>query len=189
MKKPCSVPGCDRPSRKRTWCTLHYGRWRKFGTLDAPARKTELERFTEKYQTDPDTGCWVWRAAMHRNGYGGFSMQDDAGKWNKRLAHRISYELHVGPIPEGLTIDHLCRNRRCVNPEHLEPVTLSVNLLRGTGASARNAAKTHCKHGHPFDEENTRIRRGWRECKTCTGISTKEYEERQRRLRISLRDL
>jgi len=71
------------------------------------------------------------------------------------MVHRIAYEFALGPIPDGLTLDHLCRNTICCNPAHLEPVTLRVNTLRGTSPIADNARKTHCKNGHPFDEANT----------------------------------
>ena len=83
-------------------------------------------------------------------------------------AHRFAYEQIVGPIPDGLQLDHLCRVRSCVNPAHLEPVTCQVNLLRGTGASARNAIKTHCPQGHAYGDFNTYIRpEGWRRCREC----------------------
>jgi hypothetical protein len=83
-------------------------------------------------------------------------------------AHRWSYEALVGPIPPGLEIDHLCRVRNCVNPSHLEPVTKAVNILRGESMSARHARQTHCKSGHPFDAENTRMTTdGQRRCRTC----------------------
>ena len=85
-----------------------------------------------------------------------------------RRLHRAIYEKFVGPIPDGLTIDHLCRNRLCVNPAHLEPVTLAANVLRGESLPAKNARKTHCPKGHPYDETNTHItKQGWRICKAC----------------------
>lgn len=92
-----------------------------------------------------------------------------------RKAHRVMWELMVGPIPDGKVLDHLCRNRGCVNPAHLEVVTQGENVLRGIGPVAVNARKTHCKNGHEFTEENTIIRReGWRGCRTCS----REYPSR-----------
>lgn len=93
------------------------------------------------------------------------------------LAHRVFYEHHVGPIPLGLTIDHLCKVTRCVNPDHLEPVTQRVNTLRGDGPSAVNARKTHCPHGHEYTPDNTYVRKaGGRICKTC---SQQRYAQRK----------
>jgi hypothetical protein len=109
-------------------------------------------------------GCWHWTGRVARDGYGFLHV----GGGRYVLAHRWSYEHHVGPIPEGLTIDHLCRVRHCVNPEHLEPVTQRVNNLRSESEPAKNARKTHCKRGHEFTPENTyRHRDGRRECGTC----------------------
>lgn len=83
-------------------------------------------------------------------------------------AHRFSYEILVGPIPEGMELDHLCKNRRCVNPAHLEPVTHHENLIRGNGFTGINARKTHCSRGHELSQDNILNRsRGGRECKTC----------------------
>lgn len=107
--------------------------------------------------------CWEWAGAHNPDGYG---TAYPASK--PRGAHRVVYELLVGPIPEGLTIDHLCRNRGCVNPDHMETVPKSVNILRGVGPGALNAAKTHCPQGHPYDTENTYVKPdGQRVCRTC----------------------
>lgn len=112
---------------------------------------------------EPELGhCWVWTGFCSPQGYGRF-------KFGGRLlsAHRFSYELEIGPIRDGLTIDHLCRNRGCVRPSHLEPVTRKVNTLRGETIVAAHAAKTHCPKGHPYDEVNTRLYEGRRYCKQC----------------------
>jgi hypothetical protein len=119
------------------------------------------ERIATKLAPGP-SGCWLWTAAVDADGYGRV-------RWLGRnaLAHRVVYELLRGPIPAGLTLDHLCRNRACVNPDHLQPVALATNVLRGEGVGVRNAEKTHCKHGHPFDAENTYIKQGKRACRQC----------------------
>lgn len=113
-------------------------------------------------------GCWPWTGFINHGGYGLFSEKVNRRKRMLR-AHRAVYELMVGPIPEGLTLDHLCRNRRCVRPSHLEPVTRAENVLRGEGLGAANARKTRCHKGHELTEANTGIRTktGWRSCLTC----------------------
>ena len=118
------------------------------------------ERFWAKVNKT-DT-CWLWIGAK-TEGYGLLSVEG-----RNVLAYRLSYELVVGSIPAGLTLDHLCRVPACVNPAHLEPVTMRENILRGIGPAARRARQTHCIHGHPFDEANTRIRKnGTRQCRRC----------------------
>lgn len=131
------------------------------------------ERFWAKVVRDPETDCWLWTASTD-NGYGRFWV---AGRLV--LAHRFAYELLVGPIPEGLELDHLCRVRHCVNPAHMEPVTQRVNILRGVGFSAKNAAKTHCKRGHALDEANTYRRGdGKRHCRACNARRDRERQAR-----------
>ena len=123
------------------------------------------DRFWSKVDASGD--CWLWTASTSRLGYGEFRL---GGRIRK--AHRVAYEMLVGLIPDDLEIDHLCRVRHCVNPDHMEPVTHRVNVLRGASLSAANARKAHCKRGHPFDEENTHI---WvrpnggqmRQCRAC----------------------
>jgi hypothetical protein len=134
-------------------------------------------RFFEKVNTDENTGCWNWIGAKTSGGYGNFAI-----KKVNFVAHRVSYELVNGEIPEGLHLDHLCRNRACVNPEHLEPVTQRVNLLRGETIPALHSAKTHCPSGHEYSEENTLIYRGSRHCKTCRAIRN-NYNNAERKRR------
>jgi len=108
--------------------------------------------------------CWQWTAGVISTGYGMFHRSKTKGV----LAHRYAYELLIGPIPDGLVIDHLCRNRRCVNPAHLEAVTMRVNTRRGLSVSTFNALKTDCPAGHPYSPENTYISpKGSRICRAC----------------------
>lgn len=131
--------------------------------------RTREERFWSKVQKT-DT-CWLWSGCILTTGYGQFSVAD-----GKRVsAHRFSYELLVGPIPDGLDLDHVrargCTNRHCVNPDHLEPVTRGENIRRGQTGLVRGSqqrAKTHCPRGHEYTPENTYIPPGGgRECVDC----------------------
>lgn len=126
----------------------------------------DARRFLAKIRHDETTGCWEWVAARNTYGYGQFKHGS-----GMRPAHRVSYEAVCGPIPDGLQIDHLCRNRACVNPAHLEAVTCRINLLRGDTTTARRAAVTHCPAGHVYAQDNLRVtRNGTRKCKACHRI-------------------
>lgn len=133
-------------------------------------------------QPEPNSGCWLWTASCFFNGYG----QTSFGGRTGIRAHRVIYELLVGPIPTGLDLDHLCRVRCCVNPAHLEPVTRSVNLQRGDVGDQRigdrQRAKTHCPAGHEYTPENTmhRADRPGRICRACgRARSACAYEKRK----------
>jgi hypothetical protein len=122
------------------------------------------DRFWSK--VNADGVCWEWTAARNNTGYGTFNV---GGKKTRTVtAHRYAYETLVGLVPEEYDLDHLCRNRACVNPDHMEPVSHKVNVLRGVSFSAINATKTHCPQGHAYTPENTRTERyGGRRCRTC----------------------
>jgi hypothetical protein len=122
-------------------------------------RGTEDERFWKKV-IKSDNGCWEWIGGKNPDGYGSFGLA--GGKVTS--AHRWSYEKSIGPIPNGLTIDHICRNRACVNPDHLECVSFIENILRGTGWTAINKRKGTCPAGHEYDKTNNR---GSRICSEC----------------------
>lgn len=127
-----------------------------------------IERFNAKHMPEPNTGCWLWTANADREGYGRIQVNRRSMK-----AHRVAYELFVGPIPNGLTIDHVrargCLGASCVNPEHLEAVTKRENTLRGRGPSAVAARRGSCKNGHPWTPRNTYRdpKGGSRVCRSC----------------------
>lgn len=134
-----------------------------------------LERLLKRTEQDGD--CWSWTGAKCSEGYGRIQVEMGRRQGRIGITHRVAYELLVGAIPAGAHLDHLCRNRACVNPEHLEPVDCRTNVLRGSGLSAVNASKTHCKRGHEFTEDNTRRdRNGSRYCRACAS----EYRSRLR---------
>lgn len=136
------------------------------------------ERFWAKVNARAN-GCWEWRAHRARNGYGQYGVQHR----QIRSSHCVAYEALVGPVPKGFELDHLCRNRPCCNPAHLEPVTRLENIRRGDNRAAVSraaAARSHCKNGHERTLENTRYSPGRRYCRRCEAASQAAYQNRKK---------
>jgi hypothetical protein len=149
-----------------------------------PMNAEQLARFEARTWPEPMSGCWLFDGGgSGKLGYGKHYMGRANGRGVQVYAHRLSYEHHVGPIPEGLELDHLCRNPFCVNPQHLEPVTHLVNMQRGrTGWNTRE--KTHCPQGHPYEGDNLIAGRNGkypaRRCRTCVQQRTAQAYQRDR---------
>lgn len=127
---------------------------------------------------DRTDACWVWLGSLANDGYGRFRFEGK--QW---YAHRLAYELWFGLVADGFELDHLCRNRACVLPTHLEPVTRRTNILRGEGAPAQNARRESCINGHLLDGDNLQIRGGRRQCRACHRQRQREYKRRLRERR------
>ena len=165
----CSTVDCSQLARSKTaaLCDMHYKRNWRYGSVHAvrPNQKTPWERFWVKVDASGD--CWEWTASTRGAGYGQFGWAPD------RIidAHRVVWELLVGPIPEGLTIDHLCRNKICVNPDHLEVVTYQENINRSPVSPSR---RRYCPQGHPLFGDNLRVVSGARRCINCDRRRSRE---------------
>src|SRR5215216_3417771 len=167
---PCKAPGCDKRTRKHGFCAKHDYRWRRYGDPLAvrEIHGDDLTRFWSK--VTKTAGHWEWTGTIGSTGYGFFRTPE-----GQQLAHRYAWELLVGPIPEGLTLDHIkewCGLRSCVKvladehgPAHLEPVTRGENTLRGDTITAANLRKTHCPQGHSYDGISPS--NGQRTCSEC----------------------
>lgn len=187
----CTIEGCGAKIYGRGWCSKHYQRWWKNGDPVAvkPRPKRPLsERFWEKVDAEGD--CWEWNGTHTQGGYGTFKIDG-----TMKVVHRVAWELLIGPIAEGMQLDHLCRNRGCLNPSHLEEVTPTENVRRGMsaipGGHQPQARKTHCKNGHEFTFENTYISKGKkgrtaRKCRKCTYDYRLEYHARKKLERMGL---
>lgn len=176
----CSFPDCGKPLKTRGLCQPHYKQlWRgeALRPLAPPRGSVSLQdRLWQKVEKTET--CWLWTGSGNGHGYGQIGQGD-----RKFYVHRLAYEWLVGPIAEGMQVDHLCMVRRCVNPDHMEIVTPKVNANRGYGqcvTAALQLAKTHCKHGHEYTPENTRIdkKRGIRLCRTCEADTRRRWREK-----------
>jgi len=134
------------------------------------------ERFWQYVDRTGPGGCWLWTGGQS-HGYGNFMIRREGGGYAQVQAHRFAYRQLVGPVPAGLVLDHLCRNKRCVRPQHLQPVTQQVNVQRGAAAAWSPA----CRRGHVFSPENTYINpAGYRVCKTCRQATGARYRARRK---------
>lgn len=166
----CSVFGCAKEAKCRGYCSMHYARLLRHGDpLIAKQPFDPYIRFVSSVRSG-DGGCWVWARTLNNKGYGVFGANGST-----TYAHRWAYEQFVGPIPDGLELDHLCRNRACANPAHLEAVTHQVNQSRGYWGR-----KTHCPQGHPYDEANTAYYGKGRTCMECNRQRVRRFNARQR---------
>lgn len=174
---PCQCHACnspffgDKPDRK--YCCSECSQKAQVGRT-----KTKFFQRLRECRRGPEE-CWLYPGKLDPAGYGRTCINN-----RKLQAHCLSYEHFVGKVPEGLELDHLCRNRACINPAHLEPVTAQVNVRRGMSFAAENAKKTHCPKGHAYSPENTRINvNGSRECRTCCRATGREFARAKARKR------
>ncbi|WP_372495649.1 HNH endonuclease signature motif containing protein [Saccharopolyspora soli] len=158
-------------------CQKHWRRWKLYGdpNFTKLIRGDDTARFASKYTVD-DNGCWLWTGRIDKDGYDKFRTPQ---AW--RFAHRVGYAMHVGSIPTGLHLDHLCRVRNCVNPAHLETVTPRENTLRGEPAN-----RTHCPRGHEYTPQNTSGT--GRTCVTCNRARNRRRRERRRDAAVTQAD-
>lgn len=182
MTVPCSVDSCARIASVRGWCWTHYDRWRRNGdplTLGPRGERGDIikdfeERFWSK--VEKTQGCWLWIGnRSRRGGYGKI-----ANREGSTLAHRISYEMAIGPIPEGLVIDHLCGEQSCVRPDHLEAVTVQVNSSR----AASGRAWDYCGRGH--DRSAPGVRRVRKDGTTYCGVCANLAQQNRRRMKHAI---
>lgn len=165
MDRICERPGCHRPHQARGLCGPCYSAARRQGLLDPLPKVPLADRLAAGWKLDTESGCWVWQKAQTAAGYG------QIGEGGKVLyTHRVAYELHVGPIPDGLQIDHLCRNTSCCNPGHLEVVTAAENTRRNEAPASVTNRTGVCQYGHLIAGDNvyspaSRDERSCRECK------------------------
>lgn len=173
----CAVDDCERGIFSRDWCQKHYTRWLRHGDptiLHSTREIPPLDRVMALVERDGPSGCWLWQGPLNQSGYACRRPE----KGTTTLVHRWLYEQLVGPIPDGLPLDHLCRVRRCVNPAHLEPVTDRENWIRGESPSAVVVRTNLCKRGHDLAVyEYVRKDGRGRHCGECQRIRLRRRRE------------
>lgn len=178
--KQCGVQGCDKPYKAKGWCNNHYRRWLRGNDPHIPAYLPMPECFWSKVRKSD--GCWEWTATKDRLGYGNFGLNGQM-----KIAHRIAFELEVGPIPEGLEIDHRCHNRACVNPAHLRAVTRKQNVQNLSGPRRTSATGVLNVHWHkPSKAYRVKVRHDGREYIGGYFSDLEEAAKAARELRLSL---
>jgi hypothetical protein len=174
VKKPCSIENCENLTHGRGWCKKHHQQWRKTGNPIPNIMRTGDDFARVNYNLDKSGDCWVWKRRPNDKGYG--------RTWIKGVqtyVHRYMYEQLVGKIPTGLELDHLCRNRACANPSHLEPVTHSINVSRGLIVT-KKLSRTSCGNRHELTDDNTYIWKDYKMCRKCRHINKINFRQKRR---------
>lgn len=176
----CSIESCDKPAARRELCWTHYHRLKNWGDPNKTGVRglTLWERALLSVSKEPN-GCWLWLGCLNEYGYGVIR----EGKKVRRV-HRVGYIATYGPVPDGLVLDHFyCDTKRCVNPDHVKPVTIKENSWRNNACiSAQNALKTHCPWGHEYNDINTYLKKtkyGFsRQCRACKRVLAKAQKKK-----------
>lgn len=174
-KRTCSIDGCGNAYRCKGYCNIHYRMAMRYGTpTPAHRNQTEADRFWAK--VDKSGTCWIWTGNTNADGYGKFWHDGESG-----YAHRWSYEKHYRPLRAGETVDHLCRQTSCVNPDHLDAVSVMENSRRALfGTAVRGQKTTTCLRGHPKEPWNVYIHGNHYHCKECRRTEARERHRRNR---------